>query len=332
VRYAQKTKEWFEQMLTKAFAEIHRVLKPDGIAVIVFAHKTTEAWETVINALLEAGLYMTASWPIHTEMRSRLRAQESAALASSIYMVCRKRTTNEIGEFPTVRREIEARVRAKLAQFWDEGIRGADFFMSAIGPAVEAFGKYVRVEKLSGEPVGVAELLEHVRRVVAEFALERIVQSAQLGGVDALTRFYLLWRWTYNHAKVPFDEARKLASGVGVELTEHWGPGGLVRKEKEFVRLLAPQERAGDERFAQQEEFATMIEALQRACLLWERSRTKELDEHLSATFGANEAFWQVAQAISEVLPDGDKEKQLLQGLLYGRKRYGQPQQGTFDM
>jgi Adenine-specific DNA methylase containing a Zn-ribbon len=59
----------FEEMLTQAFREIHRVLKPDGIAVIVFAHKTTEAWETVINALLEAGLYMTASWPIHTEMQ-----------------------------------------------------------------------------------------------------------------------------------------------------------------------------------------------------------------------------------------------------------------------
>jgi adenine-specific DNA methylase len=36
----------FEEMLTQAFREIHRVLKPDGIAVIVFAHKTTEAWET----------------------------------------------------------------------------------------------------------------------------------------------------------------------------------------------------------------------------------------------------------------------------------------------
>jgi putative DNA methylase len=154
----------FEEMLTQAFREIHRGLKPDGIAVIVFAHKTTEAWETVINALLEAGLYMTASWPIHTEMQARLRAQESAALASSIYMVCRKRTTSEVGEYPTVRKEIEARVRQKLTQFWEEGIRGADFFMSAIGPAVEAFGKYARVEKLSGEPVTVAELLDTCAR------------------------------------------------------------------------------------------------------------------------------------------------------------------------
>ncbi|MFZ5805016.1 MAG: DUF1156 domain-containing protein [Acidobacteriota bacterium] len=313
----------FEQMLTQAFAEIRRVLRPDGIAVIVFAHKTTAAWETVINALLDAGLYMTASWPIHTEMQARLRAQESAALASSIYMVCRKRPADApAGEFPTVRREIEARIRQKLTQFWGEGIRGADFFMSAIGPAVEAFGKYARVEKLSGEKVEVAELLEYVRKVVAEFALSRILHGAQLGGVDALTRFYLLWRWTYNHARVPFDEARKLASGVGVELTEVWGPGGLVQKDKEYVRVLSPQERARDSRFEKRETFATMVDALHRACVLWEKNRRKELTVHLSQTYGANEAFWQVAQAVSEVLPDGDKEKQALQGLLYGRSHY----------
>jgi len=323
IRQAGKeaARAFFEKMLTKALAEIRRVLRPDGIAVIVFAHKTTAAWETVINALLEAGLYMTASWPIHTEMQSRLNAQETASLASSVYMVCRKRTSSAVGEFGKVRREIEDRISRKLAQFWDEGIRGADFFMSAIGPAVEAFGKYERVEKLSGEPVTVAELLEYVRKVVSEFALERILRSAQLGGVDGLTRFYLLWRWTYNHARVPFDEARKLATGAGVELTENWDAGGLVQKQKEYVVVLSPQERAKDARFARQERFTTMVDALHRAVALWERNRTKELAEHLAETYGGNEVFWQVAQAISEVLPDGDKEKQALQGLLYGRNR-----------
>jgi adenine-specific DNA methylase len=312
----------FEEMLTQAFREIHRVLKPDGIAVIVFAHKTTEAWETVINALLEAGLYMTASWPIHTEMQARLRAQESAALASSIYMVCRKRTTSEVGEYPKVRKEIDARVRQKLTQFWAEGIRGADFFMSAIGPAVEAFGKYVRVEKLSGEPVTVTELLEYVRKVVSEFALERVLGSAQLGGVDAPTCFYLLYRWTYNHARVPFDEARKLAQGVGVELTTLWDSGGLVEKQKEYVRVPTPLDRAKSTNFAKKTKFETMIDALHYAVWLWHDNNQKRLRDHLSATYGGSETFWQVAQAIAEVLPDGDKEKQLLQGLLYGRKAY----------
>lgn len=318
----EEAKRRFETMLTQAFREIYRVLKPDGIAVIVFAHKTTEAWETVINALLEAGLYMTASWPIHTEMQARLRAQESAALASSIYMVCRKRVSNEVGEFPRVRREIEERVRQKLVQFWDEGIRGADFFMSAIGPAVEAFGKYARVEKLSGDAVTVAELLEYVRKVVSEFALERILQSAQLGGVDAATRFYLLYRWTYNHARVHFDEARKLAQGVGVELTQLWDSGGFVEKQKEYVYLPTPPERAKDRRFTEKKSFTTMIDALHYALWLWERNDQKKLEEHLAATYGGNETFWQVAQAIAEVLPEGDKERQLLQGLLYGRKTH----------
>jgi putative DNA methylase len=319
-RYAEKTKEWFEEMLTKAFSEIRRVLRPDGVAVIVFAYPRTDAWEAVINAILNAGLYMTASWPIHTEMQARLRAQESAALASSIYMVCRKRTTNEVGEYPKVRREIEERVRQKLTQFWDEGIRGADFFMSAIGPAVEAFGKYLRVEKLSGEPVTVAELLEYVRKVVSEFALERVLGLAQLGSVDAPTRFYLLYRWTYNHARVPFDEARKLAQGLGLELTALWGEGGLIEKQKNYISVPTPLDRARSEKFTDETKFATIIDALHYALWLWERNAQKRLQEHLAATYGGSETFWQVAQAIAEILPEGDKEKQLLQGLLYGRR------------
>jgi putative DNA methylase len=324
-------KKFFEEKLIEALREIRRVLRPDGIAVIVFAHKTTEAWETVINALLEAGLYLTASWPIHTEMRARLNAQETASLASSIYMVCRKRTTSEVGEYPTVRREIEARVRQKLTQFWEEDIRGADFFMSAIGPAVEAFGKYARVEKLSGEPVTVAELLEYVRKVVAEFALERVLGSAQLGGVDVATRFYLLYRWTYKHARVPFDEARRLAQSVGVELTTLWDSGGLVERQREYVRVPTPLERARSANFARRTKFETMIDALHYAVWLWDQNERKRLLDHLLKTYGSDEIFWQVAQAIAEVLPEGDKEKQLLQGLLYGRRSLQKGAQQQLD-
>jgi adenine-specific DNA methylase len=239
-------------------------------------------------------------------------------------MVCRKRTTTEVGEFPRVRKEIDERVKQKLAQFWDEGIRGADFFMSAIGPAVEAFGKYARVEKLSGEPVTVAELLEYVRKVVSEFALERIIHTAQLGGVDAVTRYYLLFRWTYNHARVQFDEANKLANSVGIELSALWGAGDIVEKQKEYIQLPSPLERGKE--LEGKSQFTTMIDALQYAAWLWSRNDQKKLKEHLAATYGGNESFWQVAQGIAEVLPDGDKEKQVLQGLLYGRKGFVAPE------
>lgn len=310
----EEARRRFEEMLTQSFREIHRVLRPDGIAVIVFAHKTTAAWETVIQALLNAGLYMTASWPIHTEMEARLRAQESAALASSIYMVCRKRTTEEIGDFGEVQEEIRRKLTEKLPEFWRQSIQGADFFMSAIGPAVEVFGKYAKVVKLSGEAVSVRELLDFARRVTAEFAVRQILENGNLGAVDSETQFYLLWRWSYGRDKLPFDEARKLAQARGVDL-EELERRGLLKKKKELVQLLAPQERG-----KWPERFTTMIDVLQRACILWRRGEEEELDVLLAQTYGAMEAFWQVAQAIAETLPPEDEERRLLHGLLGHRK------------
>jgi adenine-specific DNA methylase len=319
----EEGKRFFEEMITKAFQEIYRVLKPEGIACIVFAYKTTEAWETIINSLLKSGLVLTASWPIHTEMKERLRALESAALASSVYMVCRKRTKGEVAYFNEIKEKIEQRVKEKLAQFWEQGISGADFFVSAIGPAVEVFGQYSKVEKLSGEEVSVKELLEYVRKVVSEFALERVLKRADLGGVDAQTRFYLLWRWTFGNAKVHFDDAIKLSRPLGVELTGLWDKGGFVRKEKEFVKVLPPQERAKDQAFVKKTKFTSMVDVLHYALMLWENGEREKIKEILHETgYARNEIFWQTAQAISEILPEGDKEKQLIQGFLYGKEDY----------
>jgi adenine-specific DNA methylase len=319
----EEGKRFFEEMITKAFQEIYRVLKPEGIACIVFAYKTTEAWETIINSLLRSGLVLTASWPIHTEMKERLRAQESAALASSIYMVCRKRVKEKVVYFNEIKEKIEQRIKEKLAQFWEQGISGADFFVSAIGPAVEVFGQYSRVEKLSGEEVSVKELLEYVRKVVSEFALEKVLKRADLGGVDAQTRFYLLWRWTFGNAKVLFDDAIKLSRPLGVELTDLWDKGGLVKKEKEFVKVLNPKERAQDQAFLKKTKFTSMIDVLHYVLILWEKGEKDKIKEILSETgYARNEIFWQTAQALSEILSEGDKEKQLIQGFLYGKEEY----------
>jgi len=316
----EEGKKFFEDMISKAFKEICRVLKPEGIACIVFAHKSTEAWETIINALLNSGLYLTASWPIHTEMKARLRAKESAALASSIYMVCRKRTENKIAYYNEIKTQLEARIREKLDQFWNEGIGGSDFFISAIGPALEVFGKYESVEKLSGEKVSAKELLEFVRRIVGEYALSRILKNPQLTGIDAETRFYLLWRWTYNSVSVHFDDARKLGQAVGIEITEQWGKG-FIKKDKEYISVLSAKERG--QSFLEKETFESMIDVLHACLLHWEKNNRKGISTILELTGNlSNNAFWQVAQAICDVLPDGDKEKQMLQGFLYGKTTY----------
>lgn len=316
----EEGKRLFEGNITKAFSEIRRVLKPEGIAVIVFAHKSTAAWETIINALLNTGLYLTASWPLNTEMKARLRAKESAALASSIYAVCRKRVTQETAYFDEIKPRVRDRIRQELDQFWNEGIGGSDFFVSAIGPALEVFGQYERVETYAGEVVSAGEFLEFVRKTVSEYALARILKDGHLGSIDAETRFYLLWRWTYNGAKVLFDDARKLANAVGIELTEYWN-NSFVKKDKEFISVLGPKER--DKKFLDRERFTNMVDVLHACLLLWEKNNRKRITELLESTGHLHDnAFWQVAQSISEVLPPGDKEKQMLQGFLYGRESY----------
>jgi hypothetical protein len=90
-RYAHKDQAFFEDGMARAFAEGRRILRQDGVSSVVFAHKTTEGWEALLSGMIRGGWTITGSWPIATEMGSRLRARESAALATSVHLICRPR-------------------------------------------------------------------------------------------------------------------------------------------------------------------------------------------------------------------------------------------------
>lgn len=318
-RHANKgsAKQFFEITLGQSFHEMYRVLKPGGVAVIVYAHKTTEGWETMLNGLLQAGFVMTGSWPFHTEMQNRLRATASAALASSIYMVCRKLERQPLGFWNELQPRIQARVAEKLAQFWRAGIAGGDFFISAIGPGMEEYSRYQRVETYSGEPVGTDQLLAFIRKVSTDFLVNHLLKGASGGAIDKEAQFYLTYRWTYLDNKVPFDDARKIASAEGVDLEQLWGKEGFVKKSGADVEVLGPQKRG------EVKEINNMVDALHRACRLWEKGQKGELTQLLGHTgYGQNAAFWQFGQAVAECLLEGSKEKQLLEGLLMGKEGY----------
>jgi adenine-specific DNA methylase len=334
----EAAKQWFEQQLTQAFREIYRVLKDDGIAVIVFAHTSVEAWESIISALLNADLYLTASLPIHTEMEARLRQQNSAALASSVYMVCRKRVEEKIGEYRLVIREMEEKIPQSLERFWDAGISGPDFWQSAIGPAVAIFGRYKKVVKQDGTEVSVKELLEEARRITAHYALRRVLE--EVGGdeqtvraLDPITRFYLVWRWTFGGGKirVPFNDALLVARSEGVELKDLARADSIVRISSGMVKVIGPTERKGDKRFLETLKFNSLIDALHRTVIAWQSGDETTLQAILSLR-GNDETFWQVAQAIAEVLPEGDEERRLLFGLLQKRGRVPQTTQAQAQL
>ena len=313
-------KIFFEDMLKKSFIEINRVLKPNGIAVIIYAHKSTAGWETLVNSLLDSGLVITAAWPIHTEMGARLRAMESAALSSSIYIVARKLKKIKIGVYKDVKEELQDFLTKKMDLLWEEGVSGADFLISAIGASVMVFGKYEQVLR-ENTVVRADVMLEDVRRIVTDYAVKQVLHNGFAAEISNLTRFYLLWRWSYGGAILPFDDARKLSQSTLVDLSHEWSrPNGVIKKQKENICLLGPQDRSIEEIASLEKK--DLIDVLHLALLLWQKGDRQALVDMLSETgFGSKDSFYRVAQAISETLPKESQEKKLIEGFLAGKER-----------
>lgn len=275
-KVAGKDRTYYRRIMTEALAEARRVTRPDGVGVVIFAHKTTSGWEDLLAAMIEAGWIITASWPIDTENAGRLRARNSAVLASSIHLVCRPREyangkliTDTVGDWRAILAELPKRIRAWMPRLAKEGVVGADAIFACLGPALELFSRYARVEKVSGEIVALAEYLEHVWAAVAREALSMIFDSADPAGLEPDARLTAMWLWTLvgNRSEqtqpaldseddvepdpeddadgpgryaLEFDAARKIAQGLGARFEELTS---LVSVSGGTARLLGVAER-----------------------------------------------------------------------------------------
>ncbi len=279
VRYSHKDSRFYEEGMTLAFEEGRRCCKPEGISVVVFAHKTTSGWESLLSALIKAGWIVTGSWPIDTEREGRLRAMGSAALASSVHLVCRPRENpdgslrmNDIGDWRDVLAELPGRLREWMPRLHDEGVVGADAIFACLGPALEIFSKYSRVEKASGDVVTLKEYLEHVWGAVSKEALNMIFSGVHAEGLEEDARLTAMWLWTLSTADddnsdlasksddsgddedgsfskisintgfmLEYDTARKIAQGLGANLDQL---KNLIEVKGDKARLLPVGERA----------------------------------------------------------------------------------------
>jgi len=199
-----KDRAWFEETMARAFAEGRRVLREDGVGSVVFAHKTTEGWEALLTGMIRGGWTITGSWPIATEMAARLRARESAALATSVHLVCRPRPDDVgVGDWADVLRELPNRVGDWMERLQSEGVRGADLVFACVGPALEIFSRYAKVETADGREVALAEYLGKVWEVVGRSALAQVLGTAEAkarngaaGAVEEDARLTALFLWT----------------------------------------------------------------------------------------------------------------------------------------
>ncbi|MFX0092321.1 MAG: DNA methylase, partial [Candidatus Hodarchaeota archaeon] len=314
----KRSKTFYETALIQAFSEIRRTLKSEGLLVIMFTHRSTQAWESLIKSVLKAGFYATASWPVQTELGNRLQAigrKGQATVNSTILLVCRKQKIERIGYFEDIKATLKEQVTTKLNAFWKAGIRGADFFISSIGPLIEIFGQYTQIQKLSGEPVSIDELFTLLRSEVANFVMTQLFDDFSMKVLDKKTKFYLIYKWAYPSQKTAYDEINKLVKAVGGEEQEIFGKKGLLLKRGAKVHPVDPLKRMKDHEDAK--DLNALIDMLHLMALWWAEESLEQLKTFLSQNkIGLKHPVWRVAQALCEILPAGNKEKQVLQALL----------------
>ena len=245
------------------------MLKGDGVGSVVFAHKTTEGWEALLSGMIRGGWTITGSWPIATEMASRLRARESAALATSVHLICRPRPEDApIGDWADVLTELPTRVGEWMQRLSGEGIRGADLVFACVGPALEIYSRYSRVEEADGSRVDLPQYLEKVWEVVGREALEQVLGTAEAqarngdaGALEEDARLTALFLWTMQSTRtgadaaandeqtnrnspfsLPFDVARRFAQPLGIHLDD-W-ESRTIKTQKGVVRLLPVSDEA----------------------------------------------------------------------------------------
>jgi len=272
-----KDTAFYEAQMAKALEEGRRITAPSGVGVVVFAHKSTAGWEAILSALINAGWIATASWPVDTEMGNRMNAMGTASLASSVHIVCRPREnpdgsvrSDEIGDWRDVLQELPRRIHEWMPRLAEEGVVGADAIFACLGPALEVFSRYSRVEKGSGEVVTLKEYLEQVWAAVAKEALALVFKDADTTSFEADARLTAMWLWTLNAGNtngngesaededaddepdsatkkakktgfiLEYDAARKIAQGLGANLEDL---ASLVELSGETARLLPVAER-----------------------------------------------------------------------------------------
>jgi putative DNA methylase len=236
---------FYEQMMAAAFAEAHRVLKPGAPLVCIYAHKTTLGWATLVEALRIAGFTITEAWPLDTEMPERSVGQGTASLASSIFLVARRRDADAgVGSEGDVMAELDKIIAERLERLQQLGVTGADLVIASVGAGLRALTRYERVEQDNGETLPAERFLA----VVQGRVLDAIFGS--LASADSVTRYYIAAQFSYGYAAVPFDEANNLARMTGADLDSPQGltagRNPLVLKKGSAVALRDFEDRGDD--------------------------------------------------------------------------------------
>ena len=364
-----KSKRNYEDGMARAFRACHEALNSDGRLVVVFANKHPDAWETLVAALIRAGFVVDGSWPIQTEMQNRQRSLGSAALASSVWLVCRKRPPAPAGWDAAVLAEMRANITRRLRDFWDAGIRGPDFVWAATGPALEAFSRHPAVKKADepGALMTVSEFLREVRRMVVDFVVGHVLTGGgdadTASGLDEVTTYYLLHRGDFGLDEAPAGACILYALSCNLsdrELSDRFDilsrPGRTLFDDPEDEEATGEEDDAGSGSSGGKVKLlpwtrrkakwlghegpggrpVPLIDRAHRLMHLWRAGDETRVNGYIDDSGLARHAlFARLVQALIELASAGSEERTILESLsnhIAARAGLTSPRQAAFRL
>ncbi len=318
----------YENQLSEAFNEMNRVLKDNGVLLIVFAHINLSAWSAIISALIRANFKITACWPINTESTTGA-IQGRAALKATMHIFCRKKHES-LGAifFNDLQKISKIRLSRKLKEFWKHGFSGVNLDIAMLGPAFEIYGEYEKIEdERTGEILSIERWMDWIRKEVLQLQLSQIMKELlskdlqdSLKSLDPFAQFYILFRLEFGIKSIDIDIARLLEKSTNLnirDLTE-WG---YLEKESSKINLRSAEDREKIDLLINGKppgNLITMVDKLHGAILSHQRDLFDEFEKRENISF--NHPIWAIAQLISNILPSDSKESISLRNFLNVRK------------
>lgn len=246
----EKAETFFLNGMTQVIRNLADQSHPEGPVTIYYAFKQSETsgdagtsstgWETFLTAVVRAGFTIVGTWPLRSEQEFRMVSMGNNALASSIVLVCRKRSADT----PSIsRREFIRDLNGVLPEALDEMTKGSgderspvapvDLSQAIIGPGMAVFSKYSAVLEADGSPMSVRTALQLINRFLAE------------DDFDPDTQFCLHWFEQHGWTENVFGEADVLARSKSTSV-DAMKEAGVLQSGSGKVRLLKWAEYPSD--------------------------------------------------------------------------------------
>lgn len=246
----EKAEAFFLGGMTQAMHRLTEQSHPAFPVTIYYAFKQAEndgvdgaastGWDTFLDAVIRAGLAITGTWPMRTEMGNRMVGAGTNALASSIILVCRPSATDA----PTAtRREFVTALKAELpvalTHLQETNIAPVDLAQAAIGPGMAVYTRYAKVLDAEGKPLSVREALALINQTLDESL------AKQEGDFDADSRWAITWFEQIGFEVGEYGTAEQLSKSKNTSVSGLVEAGILASKSGK-VRLLKPGELPDD--------------------------------------------------------------------------------------